>query len=205
MIFCLGEGNFERKGKGYQKNLQIFNVSVSEEIFNKTRDLLIDKNFKLPITKWIDIKDIKDPTTLQSQSGGYLKTLRYEEAWKELWNELSDSNKSFFKELPNFDAKIFKEITGIDIDETFKSIDPTYINIVNISKGSNESINQFENTPIYNILLQRREITRCSDKSGFNCLMGYLESVDKAVSFNEKNLAEAMGKMFYYLISNKLI
>lgn len=49
------------------------------------------------------------------------------------------------------------------------------------------------------------ETTRCSDKSGFNCLVGYLSSVDKAISFNEKTMAEAMGKMYFYLLENDLL
>jgi len=117
MIFCLGEGRWESKGIGYQKNLMIFNKPVSEEIYNKTKSELDSKNFKLPLAKWIDIKEIENPTTIQIQIGGMLKVLSYEGAWKELWNELSQTDKDFFTSLPNFDAEIFFKITGIKLDD----------------------------------------------------------------------------------------
>ena len=113
MIFCLGEGRFESKGAGYQKNLQIFNKDVTEEVWSKTKDNLSIKNFKLPIAKWVDIKEIEKPTTTQTQLGGYLKTLSYKDAWKEMWNGMSNEDKKFFLDLPNFDAEIFEKITGI--------------------------------------------------------------------------------------------
>ena len=46
----------------------------------------------------------------------YLKEIndsKYVQAW---WNSLSDHEKNVIKSLPNFDAEIFKEITGIDIN-----------------------------------------------------------------------------------------
>jgi hypothetical protein len=49
------------------------NKDVTKEIWSKTKDNLNIKNFKLPITKWVDIKEIDKPTTTQTQLGGYLK------------------------------------------------------------------------------------------------------------------------------------
>ena len=49
MIFCLGNGRWERSGEGYQKNLRIFNVDVTEEEYNKVKSSLDTKNFKLPL------------------------------------------------------------------------------------------------------------------------------------------------------------
>ena len=50
-------------------------------------------------------------------TGGYLKEVRMtaeiRQAW---WNKLSDYNKSEIFAIPNFDAVIFKEITGIDVE-----------------------------------------------------------------------------------------
>jgi len=48
--------------------------------------------------------------------GGYLKTLKYKEAWAKWWED-NKYKKDDIKRLPNFDAKIFEEITGIKIDE----------------------------------------------------------------------------------------
>lgn len=48
---------------------------------------------------------------------GKLKTLTYHEAWKEYWQRASEEDKKWFINLPNFNANIFKEITGIGIEE----------------------------------------------------------------------------------------
>lgn len=49
---------------------------------------------------------------------GYLKTMSYKEAWAEYWNRASDDDKKFFTTLPNFDAQIFLEITGINVNKS---------------------------------------------------------------------------------------
>jgi hypothetical protein len=46
---------------------------------------------------------------------GYLKTISLQDAWSNLWNNLSKENKKVFTDLPNFCPKKFKEITGIDV------------------------------------------------------------------------------------------
>ena len=48
-------------------------------------------------------------------TGGYLKTYAYEQAWANLWKKLNKEEKQAIKDLPNFDKKVFKEITGITI------------------------------------------------------------------------------------------
>jgi hypothetical protein len=91
MIFCIGEGAYINKGKGYQQTLQIFNVPVSEEVYDKTLTSLSEKSFKLPT----------------------IKAGSYKEAWEEMWTGLLLSDKKFFTTLPNFNADIFEQITGI--------------------------------------------------------------------------------------------
>jgi len=117
MLFCKGEGKFESKGIGYQKNNHIFNVQVTEEEYDKA--MSSRPSFKLPLTKWIEKKDMtaeeKKNYTICEQIGGYLKVLSYENAWKEGWANASKEFKDWVKELPNFDKDIFKEITGIDV------------------------------------------------------------------------------------------
>ena len=89
MVFCLGEGGYNSSGAGYQKNLQIFNKSVTEEVYKTTKSALYIKNFKLPLAKWIKKKDMtsgeKDNYPSVKETGGYLKTLSYKDAWKEMW------------------------------------------------------------------------------------------------------------------------
>lgn len=50
-------------------------------------------------------------------TGGYLKELDKSKCGQLWWDNLLDYNKNVIKSLPNFDAEIFKEITGIDINK----------------------------------------------------------------------------------------
>jgi hypothetical protein len=54
---------------------------------------------------------------------GYLKSIPIKEAWANAWHNFTDANKKVFTTLPNFDASIFEEITGINVshDKTAKS------------------------------------------------------------------------------------
>jgi len=50
-------------------------------------------------------------------TGGYLKVLDNSECAVIWWRGLSDRQKNIITAIPNFDKAIFKEITGIDVDE----------------------------------------------------------------------------------------
>jgi hypothetical protein len=71
----------------------------------------------LKITAWVYYKDLsKDEQTTDTKNmDGMLKTLTYKEAWAEYWTRASEEDKNWFMDLPNFDAGIFEEITGISI------------------------------------------------------------------------------------------
>ena len=47
--------------------------------------------------------------------GGYLKTFDWQEAWANYWRDTDDEDRERIMNLPNFDAAIFKEITGIEV------------------------------------------------------------------------------------------
>ena len=57
---------------------------------------------------------IKYPTC--KTTGGYLKTVDFETACKMMWDNLDDDEKQAVKEIPNFNAEIFEEITGINVN-----------------------------------------------------------------------------------------
>jgi len=57
---------------------------------------------------------------------GYLKTYDYKEAWKNFWKDTDKENRRKFLNLPNFDAEIFKEITGIDVEECSHNTETKY-------------------------------------------------------------------------------
>ena len=44
-----------------------------------------------------------------------VSNLTYKNNWHETWKDMPKAAIDFLKELPEFDAQIFKEITGIDV------------------------------------------------------------------------------------------
>lgn len=70
-------------------------------------------------TFWIDssmmLEQEKQNFPTHETTGGYLKSISLKEAWVNLWGNLSESDKQVFKDLENFDAAIFKEITSIKV------------------------------------------------------------------------------------------
>lgn len=80
--------------------IRIFNtwVDMTPSEFYAKYDIAISP----PLNTWDD--------------GGYLKTLDYKEAWAKWWEEHPDDHQKFL-DLPHFDADVFKEITGIDVEK----------------------------------------------------------------------------------------
>ena len=69
---------------------------------------------------WVDFSDMtnaeKEQNPNAETTGGYLKKERVTQERKQKWYEaLSEDDKNAIKALPNFDADIFEEITGIDV------------------------------------------------------------------------------------------
>ena len=50
-------------------------------------------------------------------TGGYLKESHDSKTVQDWWDTLSEEQKKIIKSLPNFDAEIFKEITGIEVEK----------------------------------------------------------------------------------------
>ena len=101
MIFCLGEGRYERKGTGYQKNHRVFNQDVSEKEYDKIKNSI---DLKLKLTEW-------------NESTKNLDVYSYTDAWANWWKEATQEQKESITKMEYFDKEIFTEITGIkDID-----------------------------------------------------------------------------------------
>ena len=49
--------------------------------------------------------------------GGYLKSVPFKDACTLMWSNLTADEKTEVQRIPNFDAEIFKKITGIDVQE----------------------------------------------------------------------------------------
>ena len=124
MLFCLGEGEWESKGAGYQKSYQIFNKPVEKSEWEKIKNSL--PNIELPLTHWTVEKDMssqeKKDYPIYEEIGGYLKVLNYEDAWKEWWNTAPEKDKKAILDIPQFDSVIFKGITGLDIEKMKPSL-----------------------------------------------------------------------------------
>ena len=103
-----------------EPKMRMFNKD-SDYTYPEFRDKFGHNDVFLPVCSWINKKDMTDQEKKDVLSwetmGGYLKTLSYKEAWAKAWSEASEEQKDWYKNLPNFDSSIFKEITGIDLKE----------------------------------------------------------------------------------------
>lgn len=82
------------------------------------RSVYYDAIISVPyvLTEWIEYTDEEktgDPE--KSLVGGFLKQYGAKEAWVRWWERLTGENKEIIKSMPNFDANIFKDITGIEV------------------------------------------------------------------------------------------
>ena len=55
----------------------------------------------------------KENNPTYKTTGGYLKTIPFKDACVLMWDNLDESDREEVRKIPNFDAKIFEEITGI--------------------------------------------------------------------------------------------
>ena len=78
---------------------------------------ILNRDFKN--SWWIYSENMsKEEKTLHPEhktTGGYLKTVDFKTACIMMWDNLCDDEKQCVKEIPNFNAEVFKEITGIEI------------------------------------------------------------------------------------------
>ena len=99
-------------------NIRIFNkpsgMSMYEFYISRYWEAICNAPFEL--TEWVDYTEeeiVADPE--KERKRGYLKTNTYEEAWAKWWKNLDDESRKTIQEIPNFDAAIFKDITGIEV------------------------------------------------------------------------------------------
>lgn len=71
------------------------------------------------VLEWIHQSDMTDEEKAANPTfettGGYLKVLDESECVQLWWDNLPDNKKEIIKSLPNFDARIFMEVTGIEV------------------------------------------------------------------------------------------
>lgn len=101
-----------------EPKINIFNVSTDmtmrEFLDSRYYRAIISSDFKL--TEWIPYTEEEmEKDESKKLVGGYLKTYTYKEACKNWWEGMSNKNKAIICSMPNFDADVFKEITGIEV------------------------------------------------------------------------------------------
>ena len=126
-------------------NSGLFNTDEpTVRLFNKDSGKLrkdLDIPFvKLPITQWLDsirlTEEQKAAHPEHKTLGGLLIKRTYKEAWAIAWKRLHPKDKQLFKDLPNFCPHIFKDITGIDVENEGKMKVDANGKFVYISKDS---------------------------------------------------------------------
>ena len=92
-------------------------MSRSEFLNNKGVKIL---NWNYENNWWIYSQNMTDEEKAaypeHTTTGGYLKTVSFKEACKIMWEKLTDEEKAEVTKIPNFDSKIFEEITGIKVE-----------------------------------------------------------------------------------------
>ena len=101
------------------RNIRIFNrpSGMSLQEFYASRYYAALRSAPFVLTEWVEYKEEEKDTEEKKALGGYLKECDYKEAWKNFWERLSEENRKIIQEIPNFDAEIFFDITGIDLRE----------------------------------------------------------------------------------------
>ena len=95
------------------------NWTYQDWILSEARNLLnqMPSNV-LEYRKFYDMRDDDKKEHPEAEvTGGYLKKVSISMCRTIWWHILSEDEKAIIKAIPNFDKEIFKEITGIDIEE----------------------------------------------------------------------------------------
>ncbi len=95
----------------------VFNKPCKREKWDKT---IKPSWMCFDVNKWINFEDMTDEEKEQigtaKYTGGYMKKLDYKQAFQESYNKANKEEQESIKKLPNWDKKVFYEISGIMID-----------------------------------------------------------------------------------------
>ena len=98
--------------------IRVFNKACDKKTWQeaeKPRFLFFD------LTTWVSGEDMTDQEKKDDPEftlrGGQLQTKDYKEAWREAYDSATKEEIRLLKSLPNFDADVFEEITGVRVDE----------------------------------------------------------------------------------------
>lgn len=84
---------------------------------SKARKILSEMPKVLNYVRLNDMTDEERKKHPEAETtSGYLRKMDNTEAVNEWWKKLKEENKEIILSMPNFDRRIFKQITGIDVD-----------------------------------------------------------------------------------------
>ena len=99
-------------------DILVFNKPCKRSVWDECRKPNLIYN--LVTTWWVSENEMTDAEKVADPNfymrGGQLRRRTYKEAWRKAWNEASIDDRALIKQLPNFDAVVFKEISGIDVE-----------------------------------------------------------------------------------------
>ena len=106
-----------------EQKIMLFNkpsdMTYSEWLGSDARYLL--NQIPKDVVEWVYEEDMtgaeKAAHPTYETTGGYLKVLDESECGQLWWGSLSDRRKEIIKAIPNFDAEIFFQCTGVRVDE----------------------------------------------------------------------------------------
>ncbi len=97
------------------KTVKVFDVDCSFDAWVKA-DLPDFLYFEL--SHWVGVDCMTESEKeIFGVAGGYLKVMGYKEAFKKSYNETTEEDRKKVFNIPNFNAKKFYEISGIDVME----------------------------------------------------------------------------------------
>lgn len=134
--FNSGHYNSGRYNSGHSNSGYYNSVKSKIKMFNKETDLfhdseiivkfnnIVDKYWKPHLTYVLskdmsELEKTKNPSHITT--GGFLRMdsdYSYKKSWEKVWAKCTKEERDFIMSLPNFDAAIFLEITGIDVKVT---------------------------------------------------------------------------------------
>ena len=123
-----GDWNSGDCNSGYFNTDEPF-VRIFNKESNKTRGEIIFPSFLyFDLNVWVShdtaTEEEKEKYKKEIETcGGFLKTLEYKEAFRLAWDKASKEEHKKLLDLPNWDNKIFKEISGIDAEAEIKKED----------------------------------------------------------------------------------
>lgn len=99
-------------------DIRIFNMpsGMSMRDFYRSKYWYAMCSVDFPLTEWAEYtEEEKQADEKKALIGGYLKKNTYQYACARWWEDMSEENREIIMSMPNFDAEVFKDITGIEV------------------------------------------------------------------------------------------